>query len=245
MGIHASAPSRLVTLIPRVWPVHPNWLSDHLAPVLDRLRTRGPLRAAPASLALATASLLATASVRLPTGIQHAATDVFVYRGHDFYTPVAVYQVPLSGLLAQSWSQWVWTAFVAALLFAPLEARVGTLRFLGCVATGHLASTAAVALVAPAIGHASVLAAPDYGTSCLIVGAAAGYAWLRRSWLLAALLAVALAVDAVLSAPVTTIEHWIAAGTGAVLIAIVAQAHPGGSTRQVAAAAIGRLAPGQ
>lgn len=220
------APAPVGTALPglvrRACRCHRAWWAEHLAPVRDRISAHGVLRAAPASLGLAVASLAATAMVRLPTPLQRVAAGVFTYRGHDFYTPAGLYRLPLSGLLAQSWPQWAWTVLVAALLFAPLEARTGAWPLLGCVAASQVVSTAAIALFAPVSGHTADLAKADYGTSCLVVGAAAGYAWLRRSRLLGVVLAVALPVDVVLNAPATTIEHWLAAGTGALVVAALA-----------------------
>ena len=198
------------------------WWIDHLSPLLNRIRTVGILRAAPASLSLLLASLAATATVRLPTAGQHAASGIFVYRGRDLHTTAALYRLPLSALLAQSWPQWVWTAAVALILFAPLEARAGPARLLLCVFAGQVLSTAVADLLAGAGGHIAELAKPDFGTSCLVVSAAAGYAWLVRSRMLTAVLTVGLCIDAVLSASQTVVEHWVAAGTGLLCIAVSA-----------------------
>ena len=195
------------------------WWIDHLSPVRDRVRAVGVVRAAPASLGLLLASLVATASVRLPSPVQHAANGIFLYRGRDLHTAAATYRLPLSALLAQSWPQWMWTAVVAVILFAPLEVRVGPARLLLCVFAGQVLSTAVADFLVNTGGHTAELAAPDYGTSCLVVSAAAGYAWFVRSRLLTAVLTAGLCVDAVLSAPQTVTEHWIAAGAGLVVLA--------------------------
>jgi hypothetical protein len=144
--------------------------------------------------------------------------------------------MPLSALLAQSWPQWVWTAFVAVVLFAPLESRVGSARLLGVLFAGHVLSTAVADVQAAHGGHVAQLRAADFGTSCLVVSAAAGYAWLTRSRLLTAVLGIGLCVDAILSAPLTITEHWIAAVTGALVVsarAPVARASAGPTTALV------------
>jgi membrane associated rhomboid family serine protease len=214
----ASVPS--AALARRALSAQREWWIDHLSPSRNRIRTVGMVRAAPTSLGLLLASLAATASVRLPSPAQHAAKGIFVYYGRDLHTATALYRLPLSALLAQSWSQWMWTAFVAVALFAPLEARVGPARLLLCVFAGQVLSTAVVDLVAGAGDRTAQLAAPDIGTSCLVVSAAAGYAWVTRSRLLTSVLAVGLCVDAVLSAPPTAMEHWVAAGSGLLFIAV-------------------------
>jgi hypothetical protein len=196
------------------------WWIDHLSPLHDRVRAVGVVRAAPASLGLLVASLAATASVRLPSAVQDAANGIFLYRGRDLHTAAASYRLPLSALLAQSWPQWVWTAVVAVILFAPLEVRAGPARLLLCVFAGQVLSTVVVDLIAGAGDRTAQLATPDIGTSCLVVSAAAGYAWVTRSRLLTIVLGVGLCVDAVLSASPTAMEHWVAAGTGLLFIAV-------------------------
>jgi hypothetical protein len=76
-----------------------------------------------------------------------------------------------------------------------------------------------VAVLAPPLGHAELLGQVDYGTSCLVIGAAAALAWVRRSMLLAAIIAAGLTADVVLSAPLTAIEHAAALVVGALLVA--------------------------
>jgi len=212
------------------------WSAQHVDPVRDRIRAVGLTHAAPASLALVLVSLAATAAVRLPNPLQHATSALFVYHGRDLHTVTAPYRLPLSALLAQSWPQWFWTAFVAVVLFAPLESRVGPARLLGVVFAGQVLSTAVADVQAAHAGHIAQLRAADFGTSCLVVSAAAGYAWLTRSRLLAAVLGIGLGVDAILSAPLTVTEHWIAAVTGALVVSLrapVARASAGPTTALV------------
>lgn len=226
----ASAP-----LARRALSAQRKWWIDHLSPLRERVRAVGVVRAAPASLGLLVASLVATASVRLPSPIQHAANGIFLYRGRDLHTAAASYRLPLSALLAQSWPQWVWTAVVAVILFAPLEVRAGPTRLLLCVFAGQVLSTAVADVLVGAGGHAAELAKPDFGTSCLVVSAAAGYTWLVRSRLLTTVLTVGLCIDAVLSAPQTVTEHWIAAGAGLVVLAYRAPARSPGMRRRPSA----------
>ena len=126
----AGSSAASTTLAGRGLSAQREWWIDHLGPLRDRVRAVGVARAAPASLGLLLASLAATAAVRLPSPIQHAASGIFVYRGRDLHTAAATYRLPLSALLAQSWPQWVWTAVVAVILFAPFEARAGSARLL-------------------------------------------------------------------------------------------------------------------
>lgn len=182
----------------QVPPRHRDWWADQLGPLADRVATVGVSRAAPASFALAVASLVATAAARLPGPFGHAAARGLSYRGADFYRG-AEWKLPLSGLLSQSWPQWWWTLLMAVVLFATLEVRAGSqdaaelrVRRPGSV----VLSTVVAAILAPVLGHAGVLARPDFGTSCLVV--AAGLAWIRRSWLLTTIILISLTVDAFL-----------------------------------------------
>jgi hypothetical protein len=171
---------------------------------------------------LALASLGETAVARVTSPIQGSAAGFLAYRGRDFYAG-AVWKLPASGLLAQSWPQWIWTLLVAAVVFASLEVRVGGMRLLLCVLLSQTVPTVMVALLAPLCGHAELLFRPDYGTSCLVVGATAALAWVRRSALLAMVIAISLAADAVLSAPATAVEHCLAVSIGALVIMSVKQ----------------------
>lgn len=196
------------------------WWAAQLAPVAERIATGGFLRAAPASLALAMGSLVCTAAARLSTPIQHVAAGALGYRGLDFYRG-ALWKLPLSGLLAQSWPQWLWTLLMAGVLFAALEARIGAPALLACVFGAQVISTVFVAIVAPALGHAGELTRPDFGTSCLVVGAAGALAWVRRSRLVTAVMLMSLGLDALLSSPATAAEHQVAAVVG-FLVAVAA-----------------------
>jgi len=237
-----------VALAGRALQTQREWWIDHLSPLRSRLRAVGVWRAAPASLGLLLAGLAATAIVRLPNPAQHLASGIFVYRGRDLHTATALYRLPLSALLAQSWPQWAWTAVVAVVLFAPFEVRAGPARLLLCVFAGQVLSTAVADLVAGAGDRTAQLATPDIGTSCLVVSAAAGYAWLARSRLLSTVLAVGLCIDAVLSASPTVIEHWVAAAAGLLVIALCAPARsPDAGRRRRSSAlslpvSVGRLA---
>jgi membrane associated rhomboid family serine protease len=202
---------------PAACPRVTNWRA-HFAALRERIRSRGLVRAAPASLALATTSLILTAAVQVPSPAQQAANTLLVYKGEDFYTG-QLWRLATSGLLAQSWAQWIWTLFVAIAVFAVLEVQVGPARLLACVAASHILPTVAVALVAPLLGRGDLLGQVDYGTSCLVIGAAAALSWVLRSPLLAAIMAAGLTADLVLSAPLTAIEHLAALTVGVVLVA--------------------------
>ena len=198
----------------------------HFEPLRESIRSRGLTRAVPASLALATASLILTALVHTPSPIQQQATSLLEYKGDDLYSG-ELWRLVSSGLLAQSWLQYLWTLFIAAVIFAVLEVRIGWAKLLACVAASHIVPTVIVALLAPLLGHTGVLSEVDYGTSCLVVGGVAGLAWLRRSLLLAAFVATGVIGDILLSAPLTVIEHALALAFGAVVVAVTASALTG------------------
>jgi hypothetical protein len=226
-GVADAAPRLPATSLPgtvrrpsqarRLLALHWGWWVELLAPLRVRVRAVGTLRAAPASVVLAVSSLAITGVVRLPSPVQDAAYALLTYRGQDFYSG-EVWKLPLSGLLAQSWPQWAWTLFIAAVVFAPLEVRIGGRAVLMCVFLSQISSTSVIALLAPVTGHADLMSHPDFGTSCLVVGAAAALAWVRRSLLLSGVIGLSLAVDAVLSAPTTAIEHCVAVSAGALVL---------------------------
>ena len=194
----------------------------HFGPLRECVRSRGLARAVPASLALATASLILTALVHTPNPVQQQATSLLEYKGDDLYSG-ELWRLVSSGLLAQSWLQYLWTLFIAVAIFAVVEVQIGWARLLACVAASHVLPTVTVALLAPLLGHADVLSEVDYGTSCLVIGAVAGLAWLRRSLPLAAIVAVGVIGDVMLSAPLTVVEHTLALVVGAVVVAVTAR----------------------
>ena len=189
------------------------WAGPISSLLRECIRSRGLARAVPASLALATASLILTALVHTPSPVQQQATRLLEYQGDDLYSG-ELWRLVSSGLLAQSWLQYLWTLFIAVVIFAVLEVQIGWARLLACVAASHVLPTVTVALLAPLLGHADVLSEVDYGTSCLVVGAVAGLAWLRRSLPLAAIVAVGVIGDVMLSAPLTVVEHTLALVVG-------------------------------
>lgn len=202
------------------------WLREPLAPVTARIRQQGVLATAPVTLLIIMASSLATASVRMADPVARAARSVLVYRGSDFFDG-ALWRLPASALLAQSWWQWTATCAILALAGGALEVRIGSGRLVGCLALCHCGPTIVVALLARLVDGA-VLARPDYGMSCLMVGAAAALAGRIRSLPLAGVLAVSLAVDGLFDAPVTIAEHLMAAVIGTTLGLLASRAvHPG------------------
>ena len=194
----------------------------HFEPLRGAIRSRGLVRAVPASLALAMASLILTALVHTPSPIQQQATSLLEYKGDDLYSG-ELWRLISSGLLAQSWLQYLWTLFIAMVIFAVLEVQIGWAKLSACVAASHIVPTVTVAFLAPLLGHTGVLNEVDYGTSCLVVGAVAGLAWLRRSLLLAALVLTGVIGDVLLSAPLTVVEHALALAVGAVVVAVTAR----------------------
>jgi membrane associated rhomboid family serine protease len=216
VGLHASPRSK-PTAHPGAMALVHAWRT-HFAPLRARIRGRGLAHAAPASLALAATSLILTALVQVPSPAQQDAKALLAYQGDDLYTG-QLWRLLTSGLLAQSWTQWAWTLFVTITVFAVLEVQVGPARLLACVAASHILPTIAVAMLAPPLGHAELLGQIDYGTSCLVIGAAAALTWVRRSMLLAAIIAAGMTADVVLSAPLTAIEHAAALVVGALVVA--------------------------
>jgi membrane associated rhomboid family serine protease len=209
--------NNMTTLSSSLGHRHLAWWADQLGPVADRVRRFGYARSAPTTLALIMTSLTITAAA-LGTGSgHHAANQGLSYRGTDFYHG-DWWKLITSGLLAQSWLQFLWTALVAVVLFAPLEVRVGPGKLIAATFLPQIISTVVVAIGAPLLDHSNELNRPDFGTSCLVVGAAAGLAWVRRSRLLAVVIGVSLAADSVLSAPATAVEHCVAVATGALVM---------------------------
>jgi len=197
--------------------IHLHWWMGLLAPIVDRGRALGISRAAPISMVLALASLVVTGLVRIASPARHQLAGILSYRGQDLYDG-QLWKLVSGGLLAQSWSQWLWTLFVAVIVFAALEVRVGGPMLLAAAFAGQVISTVAVAWLAPLIGHAEQLAHEDVGTSCLVVAAAAALAWVRRSLLLTGVILSSLLVDGFLSAPATAVEHCVAVATGALVM---------------------------
>jgi membrane associated rhomboid family serine protease len=196
---------------------HLEWWADQLGPVADRVRRLGYARSAPTTVLLIIASLAVTAAALGTGSAHHAANHVLSYRGEDFYNGDS-WKLVTSGLLAQSWLQFAWTALMAVVLFAPLEVRVGPAKLLAATFLPQVISTVVVAIGAPLLGHSNELTRPDFGTSCLVVGAAAAIAWVRRSRLLTIVIGISLLGDSVLSAPATAVEHCVAVAIGALIM---------------------------
>jgi membrane associated rhomboid family serine protease len=215
----ASFPVRAWSLRLRVW-----WI-DMFEPIASRVRTRGLLRTAPVSLLVVGLSLIATISVRWPSGLRHGADTVLLYRGSDLYQG-ALWRLPTSAFLAQSWWQWASTAFLAVSLLAALEVRVGSGLFSVCLLASHCAPTVLVAAVARLDHDTAALSRADFGPSCLIVGAIAALAWRARSALLAVILALSLAIDPLFNSPMTITEHLLAAAFGSLLVAALSTRPP-------------------
>jgi membrane associated rhomboid family serine protease len=224
----ASFPVRAWSLRCRAWSI------DMFEPVASRVRTRGLLRTAPVSLLVAGLSLIATISVRWPSGLKHGADTVLLYRGRDLYHG-ALWRLPTSALLAQSWWQWASTALLAASLLAALEVRVGSGLFSACLLASHCAPTVLVAAAARSDHDTAMLSRADFGPSCLIVGAIAALAWASRSALLAVILALSLAIDPAFNSPMTITEHLLAAAFGILIVAALGTRAPSGSRLAAAA----------
>ncbi|MDT4938568.1 MAG: hypothetical protein QOG80_2239, partial [Pseudonocardiales bacterium] len=127
-----------------------------------------------------------------------------------------LWRLPLSALLAQSWLQWAWTVLVGGALMVAVESRLGRIRAATVLSLSHIVPTVAVAFWARAVEDRSIMSSEDFGTSCLIVGAAGALLWVSRSRLLAVGLLVSFVGDIFLNSPVTIVEHIIAVGIGGV-----------------------------
>jgi hypothetical protein len=146
-------------------------------------------------------------------GLDEVAERLAAYRAGDIFDG-RLWRLPLSGLLAQSWLQWGWTIVVGCALFIALESRLGSVRTLATLGLSHIVPTVAVAVWARVLNHGSVLAMQDFGTSCLIMGAAGALLCVSRSRLLAAALLATMVGDVFLNSTLTIIEHLIAVTIG-------------------------------
>ncbi|MCU1655393.1 MAG: hypothetical protein JWO57_49 [Pseudonocardiales bacterium] len=193
-------------------------LERGLAGSLPRLRA-GVWPRVPVSIAIAIATTIVTVFASGPPALRRVADELAMYRGRDIFDG-HLWRLPLSGLLAQSWLQWAWTIVVGCALFVALELRLGSTRTAITLGLSHMVPTVVVALWAHAVSDRSLLAAHDFGTSCLIMGAAGALLWLGRSRLLGAALVATLIGDVFLNSTVTVIEHLIALaiGTGSAIV---------------------------
>jgi len=188
------------------------WPAPLLAPVQARLQRQGVLATAPITLSIVVLSFIATASVGLSRPIADAADTVLVYRGRDLFHG-ALWRLPASALLAQSWWQWVSTVAIAGLAAAALEVRISGRALVVCLLLCHCLPTIAVGMFAR-LTDVAELARPDYGMSCIMIGAVATLATRARSAPLALLLMLSLAGDPLFNSGVTIAEHLLAAAIG-------------------------------
>ena len=178
----------------------------------------------PASIVLGTLTTLLIIADHSTGATHHAVMTLARYRADALLR--YPWQLPLSAVLAQSWLQWIWTVVVGSSLFIALELRIGSLRASIVLALSHVIPTVVVACWAHAAGAVSVLHREDYGTSCLIMGAAGALLLVWRSRMLLAALVVTLAVDSVVNSSTTIVEHVIAVAVGAFATAGLASIVP-------------------
>ena len=181
-------------------------------------RARGSLRAAPVSVAVLAATVLFTAADRVPGAVHRGVSELARYRAADLFAG-RWWRLPLSGLLAQSPWQCLCTVVIGGALYVALEQTMGRALVL-VLATSHMLPTLAIACFARAGGDTHLLTVLDFGTSCLLMGAAGALLWLRRSRLLLVGTGSIYAGDLVVNSPMTITEHVLALGCG-VGVAIV------------------------
>ena len=186
-----------------------------------RIRLRPPKFAA--SIAFAGTTLVVTAMSYGPSGWRRAAERLAIYHAGDL-AHGRMWRLPMSAFLAQSWAQLVWTLLLAATAVLALEALTGTIRVAIVLGAAHLGPTLLVAAWAQWTADQQLLTTADYGTSCVVMGAAAGLASALRSRTIVALIVAAFCVDVWINAPYTIIEHLMSVILGAALVQLPAPA---------------------
>jgi hypothetical protein len=179
---------------------------------------RRSLREATLSLVVVAATVLFTAADRAPGAVHRGVSVLARYRAADLFAG-RWWRLPLSGLLAQSSWQCLCTVVIGGALYAALERTIGSAMVL-VLAISHILPTLAIAFYARASGATHLLTVLDYGTSCMLMGAAGALLWLRRSRLLLIATVFVYAGDLVVNSPMTITEHVLAIWCG-VGVAIV------------------------
>jgi hypothetical protein len=201
-----------------VWRAVREWFAEHFAPVRRAIRERGLLRALPVSLAFGAAWLVAGVLGALPAA-EDTVHDLVQYRATDL-TDGKAWRLLLSIFGAYHLTHAAWALLNVVLVVAPLEARVRSPYTLLILWAGHLLPSLGAYAVLSTIGPERLLDTPDYGSSAALMAATAALAVVRRSRVIAVLLLVGLAGDAVFSDRLTSGEHLTAAAVGAALGAV-------------------------
>jgi hypothetical protein len=195
------------------------FLRQYREPYRAALRRAGWWRAAPASWSFLALTLLVSLLWLLPGG-HAAAAACCAYRASDLARWPGAAKVAGSALLVRRPVEAVWSAVACWLVLAPLEATIGTPRFVLLGALGNLVPTAALGLLFLAV-NPGVAAPLDVGTSAVVVACAAALAVWSRSLGITMLLLIGVAVDVLVSPDLATAEHLMALATGAALALVL------------------------
>jgi hypothetical protein len=183
-------------------------------PFLASIAGVGLLAAAPASVSLLLVSLVVSALWLDRGGGHQLVAACCAWRATDLPRGPLL---PLLGsaFLVRRPVEAVWTVAATWLVLGPLEAVVGSRRWLAIAALGQVVPTVLVDLCWLAGGMADQgLGGLDVGTSAVVVTAAAALAVATRSLPVATVLAAGLAVDIVAAPDLATAEHLIAVAVG-------------------------------
>jgi hypothetical protein len=170
------------------------------------------VRKCPVTVALLLAMIVLTASRTLGPAAARTVNAIAQYRGTDLAAG-RLWSLPASALLAEGWLQLAWTLVVGGALFVLVELSLGSGRTLLFLAIAHIAPTLVIAGWAE-VDHPALLHNADYGTSCLIMGAAGALITSRHLARLAIATAAVFGVDALINSPVTITEHVLAVSLG-------------------------------
>lgn len=193
-----------------------SWLVSHYEPVRIALRRYGLFRALPVTVCFGVIWLIVGLLSNLPMTAD-AMKELVQYRGADI-TDGQGWRLLLSIFGAYHLGQSLWAGVLnTALVLAPLEARIGSVRTFVVLWAGHLVPTLVAFAVLSTIGPSDWLEKPDYGSSAALLATVAALAVVRRSWIIAGVLIAGLVGDVLLSDHLTAAEHWGAAVIGALL----------------------------
>jgi hypothetical protein len=200
------------------------FLREYREPYRAAMRRGGWWRAAPAVWTYLTLTLLISLLWLLP-GAHVAAAVCCAYRASDLVRWPAAFRVVGSAVLVRRPIEAAWSLVVSWLVLAPLEATIGTPRFVLLGMLGNLVPTITLGLVFLAVNPGAP-APLDVGTSAVVVACAAALAVVSRLLGITVLLLIGVAVDVLVSPDLATAEHLMALATGAA-VALVLRRHAG------------------
>jgi hypothetical protein len=200
------------------------FLRQYREPYRAALRRAGWWRVAPATWSFLALTLLVSLLWLLPGG-HAAAAACCAYRASDLARWPGAVKVAGSALLVRRPVEVIWSVVACWLVLAPLEATIGTPRFVLLGALGNLVPTIGLGLVFLST-NPGVAAPLDIGTSAVVVACAAALAVWTRLLGITVLLLIGVAVDVLVSPDLATAEHLMALATGAA-VALVLRRHAG------------------